>query len=322
MNIVVWIKSSQKEIFTSHYHKGASYLALLDALTRCGHRVFLAHDAESWRGNDMFSVGGEIEPIRADVIYNLGNIPGDDFPGDSSRARITNTPAFRTFCASKFAVHEYLREFFPKTILITSEKDFYGALEKLPRERVVFKPNTGTNGRGVKVLKKDEVALDDEMRAIIAEPGGALLQEFIDTSKGIVGICDSYHDLRLATVNNVIALAHVRIPEPGSLIANYAQGATIHELAAADIPKKVHPFYQKVHAKIVERFPNPMYTMDIGIGADGTPLLFEINGTTAFPWPEFASKDFFIEQLTEHLIALPTKKKAGSIIPGRQKQVD
>ena len=302
MNIVVWIKSSQKEIFTPHYHKGASYLALLDALAHHGHRVFLAYDAESWRGEDMFLVSGEREPIRADVIYNLGNIPGDDFPGDTSCARITNTPAFRTFCASKFAAYEYLRDFFPKTILITCEKDFYDALKKLSGKFIVFKPNTGTNGRGVKVLKKDEAALNDEMRAIITEPNSALLQEFVDTSCGIKGVCAAHHDLRLATVNNVIALTHVRTPELGNLIANYAQGATIHELATKDVSKKVLAFYKKVHTKITALFPNSMYTMDIGIGADGAPLLFEINGTTAFPWPEFESKDFFIENLAKHLI--------------------
>ncbi len=139
------------------------------------------------------------------------------------------------------------------------------------------------------------------MRAVIAEEGGALFQEFIDTKNGIAGICDSYHDLRLATVNGVIALTHVRIPEQGSLIANYAQGATIRELATADIPENVMSFYRDVSAKIAERFSDPMYTMDIGIGADGRPLLFEINGTTAFPWPEFESKDFFIENLADHL---------------------
>jgi glutathione synthase/RimK-type ligase-like ATP-grasp enzyme len=322
MNVVVWIKSSQKEIFTPQYHKGASYLALLDALAERGHRVFFAYDAESWRGDNQFSPVAEYrdkalhyfpdindELIRADVIYNLGNIPNDNFPGDNTetlntghaRAHIANTPAFRTFCASKFAVYEYLRDFFPKTIFIRSEEKFYDALEKLPGERMVFKPNTGTNGRGVRVLKKDEATLDEEMRSIIAESGGALLQEFIDTSRGIPGICASHHDLRLATVNNVIALTHVRTPELGSLIANYAQGATIHELAAKDIPEKVLTFYKKVHAKLADRFPNSMHTMDIGIGADGAPLLFEINGTTAFPWPEFEGKDFFIENLAEHL---------------------
>jgi glutathione synthase/RimK-type ligase-like ATP-grasp enzyme len=336
LNIIIWIKSSQKEIFTSAYHKGASYLALLNALARHGHRVFLAYDTASWHGDDQFSPATEyrdgalqvsqnkdahknngieidaIELIRADVIYNLGNIPGDDFPGNDMTspnathpcARITNTPAFRTFCASKFAAYEYLHAFFPKTILITREEDFYGALEKLSGDRFVFKPNTGTNGRGVKVLKKDEVVFDKEMRAIIAEPGGALLQEFVDTSRGIPSICAAHHDLRLATVNNVIALTHVRTPEPGNLIANYAQGATIHELTAADIPKKVLMFYKKVHAKIIEQFSNPMYTMDIGVGADGKPYLFEINGTTAFPWPEFEGKDFFIENLAEHLTKL------------------
>lgn len=304
-NIVIWIRSSQKETFSPHYHKGESYLALLDELARRGHRVSFAYDGGGWRGGDLFYNGDTRETVRADIVYNLGNIPGEDFPGAAaarqSHARITNTPAFRGFCASKFRVYGYLREFFPKTIRVTREAALLPSLKELPGDMAVFKPDTGTNGRGVRVLKKDEMTLDDEMRAIIAEPGGALLQEFVDTSRGIPGICDSYHDLRLAIVNNVIALTHVRIPEPGSLIGNYAQGATIRELAPEDIPKKVLAFHERVHAKITERFHDPMYTMDIGVGTDGTPLLFEINGTTAFPWPEFAGRDFFIKNLADHL---------------------
>ena len=144
--------------------------------------------------------------------------------------------------------------------------------------------------------------LNEETCAIIAEPGGAILQEFIDTKAGIPGVCDSYHDLRIAVMNGgAIALTHVRIPEPGSFIANYAQGATIRELSPADLPESVLALHRAVYETIAARFPDPMYTMDVGIGADGKPLLFEINGATAFPWPEFVGKNFFIKNLAEHL---------------------
>jgi glutathione synthase/RimK-type ligase-like ATP-grasp enzyme len=196
-------------------------------------------------------------------------------------------------------VYKLLREFSPKTIFVDNETDFFEALKNITTEKVVLKPNTGTGGRGVRIFDKNDPVLDEKMKSVIAE--GALLQEFIDTKHGIAGICDSYHDLRLAVVNDTIALVHVRAPEPGSLIANYQQGATIKELAREDLPEEVVAFHKKIHTKITEQFPKPMYTMDIGVGASGHPLLFEINGTTAFPWPEFQSKDFFIEQLATHL---------------------
>ncbi len=301
-NVVIWIKSSQKETFSSCYHKGASYLQLLERL-REKHRVFLAYDLESYRGDDVFSPVSEFRgegerAIRADAIYNLGNIPGEDFA--PVNARISNTPAFRKFFASKFAAYDLLEEFFPKTFFIAHPDDLPAALAKIRGELAVFKPNTGTNGTDVRIFKKSAATPDDGMTSAIMN-GGALLQEFVDTRRGIPGICDSYHDLRLATVNDVIALTHVRIPEPGSLVANYAQGATIRELSVNDIPENVLAFYEKVHERITGRFPKPMYTMDIGVDASGNPLLFEINGTTAFPWPEFESRDYFIENLAEHL---------------------
>jgi hypothetical protein len=306
-NIVIWMRSSQKETFTTAYHKGSSYRQLATRLAARNH-LFFAYDAESYRGDGIFFpvseyIGGEIMPpvrdkkIKADVIYNLGNIPGEDFAGGT--ARMSNTPVFRKFFASKFEVYKLLREFSPKTIFVDNETDFFEALKNITTEKVVLKPNTGTGGRGVKIFDKNDPILDGEMKSVIAE--GALLQEFIDTKNGGVGICDSYHDLRLAVANDTIALIHVRIPEPGSLIANYQQGATIKELAREDLPEKIVAFHAKVHAKVAERFPKSMYTMDIGIDASSRPLLFEINGTTAFPWPEFESKDFFIEQLATHL---------------------
>jgi len=311
-NIVIWLRSSQKETFTAAYHKGASYLQLADRLST-RNNLFFAYDAASYRGGDIFHpveeyANGKFVPLRddsekikADVIYNLGNIPDESFT--TSTARISNTPAFKKFFASKFEAYKLLPEFFPKTFFITSENDVFEALKNIGTERAVLKPNTGTGGRGVHIFPIANVEQElnaTTMKATIAE--GALLQEFVDTKNGIAGICPSYHDLRLAIVNDAIALTHVRIPEPGSLIANYQQGATIKELARADLPETIIALHKKIHATITERFPAPMYTMDVGLdSATGAPLLFEINGTTAFPWPEFAAKDFFIEQLAEHL---------------------
>ena len=310
-NIIIWIKSSQKETFSSLYHKGASYKDLVVRLAS-RNNVFFAYDASSYQGNDLFfpvseykngelivSGNGE-KKIKADVIYNLGNIPGDDFIVRD--AKITNTPVFKKFFASKFDAYTLLSAFFPKTIFIDNEAAFSEEIKNIVGEPIVFKPNTGTGGRDVRIFNRADAVLDEEMKKIILQ--GALLQEFIDTSRGIPGICDSYHDLRLATVNDTIALTHVRTPAPGSLIANYQQGATIRELAREDLPPVVISFHAKVHAIIARKFPHPMYTMDIGLNSQGQPQLFEINSTTAFPWPEFESKDFFIEQLAAHVESL------------------
>ena len=308
-NIVIWLRSSQKETFTTAYHKGASYLQFAKRLSE-RNNLFFAYGSASYRGGDVFfpaveyshgEFGADGAKVKADVIYNLGNIPDETF--DIANARISNTPAFKRFFASKFEVYKLLPEFFPKTIFIDRGADFLKALENISTDRAVLKPNTGTGGVGVRIFDVAAPALNEEIGEEIGKTvaNGALLQEFIDTKNGIAGICDSYHDLRLAVVNDTIALTHIRVPEPGSLIANYQQGATIKELSRNDLPKEVIALHAKVHSRIAGRFPNPMYAMDLGIDATGAPLLFEINGTTAFPWPEFESKDFFIEQLALHL---------------------
>src|SRR3989344_5782274 len=312
-NVVIWLKNSQKETFATSYHKSDSYNGLAQTIaTR--HNLFFAYDAESYRGGDVFEpvydyAGGAIMPIKkritANAIYNLGNIPDENFK--TFRAGVTNTPAFKTFCSSKWDAYQYLQEFSPQTIPVATEKEFVSAVERIKTDTVVFKPNTGTNGVGVRIFEKDNVLflghtrdlrLDEEMKVDIEK--GALLQQFMDTKNGITRICDSYHDLRIVTINEKIVLAHVRTPEPGSRIANFHQGATIREIAVDKIPKNIISFYKKVHKKITARFPKPMYSMDIGMGPDG-PRLFELNGHTAFPWPDFKCKNSFIENLAAHI---------------------
>lgn len=294
-NIIVWLKSSQKETFAPTYHKAASYGAFVRA-ARERHHLFFAYDGDAYQKDDVFLVQPDLRQIRADVVYNLGDIPKPGFK--LANAKITNTPEFREFCTSKIDTYRYLSEFSPLTFLISDEKECKAALEQISTERFAWKPNCGMNGIGVRILEKKFFTLDREMREVL--PAGVVIQEFVDTQSGIPSICDSYHDLRIVTINERKVLSHVRIPQSGSLISNYHQGASITELDPEALPRTILEFYERVHAKVRERFPHPMYSMDIGMTPDG-PKLFELNGHTAFPWPHFASLNTFIKNLVSHL---------------------
>ncbi len=189
-------------------------------------------------------------------------------------------------------------EFSPLTFFVSNENEYRAALQKIPTEQFAWKPNRGMNGIGVRILEKKFFTLDREMREAL--PEGVVIQEFIDTQKGIPGICNSYHDLRIVTINEEKVLSHVRIPSNGSLVSNYHQGADITEVQINSLPKSILDFYERVHAKVLERFPHPMYSMDIGMSPSG-PRLFELNGHTAFPWPHFKSLNTFVENLVLHL---------------------
>ncbi len=303
-NIVIWLKSSQREAFSPSYHKSTSYLQFAEELNE-RQNLFFAYDAGSYKGSDVFSPAyayraGEMvatgKEVTADIVYNLGSIPDEHFK--TKKAKITNTPEFKNFCLSKSATAGYLSEFSPETFFVSNEKDFWSALNAIKTNTVVFKPDKGTNGEGVKIFKKNEAALDEGMRTNLE--AGAVLQEYVDTSAGIPGIASAHHDARLVTINERIVLIHVRIPAVGSLVANYAQGATIRELSEELLPEAVLSFYRRVHARVKERFPNPMYSMDMGLSPRG-PQLFELNGHTAFPWPDFQCRNLFIQNLVAHL---------------------
>ncbi len=297
-NIVVWLKRSQKETFAPTYHKAASYQAFVRAAND-RHNLFFAHDGDAYRGGDVFSVQPNGELVRADVVYNLGNIPKPGFR--LARANITNTPEFREFCLSKIDTYRYLPEFSPLTFFASNENECKAALQKIAAEKCAWKPNCGMNGIGVRIFQKDAFTFDEEMKQAL--PDGVVIQEFVDTGNGIPGICGSHHDLRIVTINEKPALSHVRIPPKGSLIANYHQGADITELDPAALPKPILDFYERVRAKVRKRFPRPMYSMDIGMTSSG-PRLFELNGHTAFPWPHFRSLNTFVENLVLHLESL------------------
>ncbi|GEM_PF-1946373 len=304
-NIVMWLKSIDDHALSNfHNRKGVAYHKFFKEISERDNFRF-AYDIESYIGNGNFSnvaiyKEGEIvktnEEFKADVIYQFKKMANLDF--DRSNVVITNTPEFKDFCL-KINTYDYMPQFFPKTFLAKNLDEIKEALNKIKTEKVVLKPNKGSNGDDVYIWNINEVDFNSIPKDKL-EDQGFLVQEFIDTSLGIPNIAISYHDLRIITHGDKISLCHVRQPVPGTLISNSHRGASITEIDIDSIPPFILNFYSEVHTEIIKKYPKPLYSMDIGIGKNG-PKLIELNSHTAFPGENFKCMDRFINNLIDHL---------------------
>ena len=298
--VVLWLRRStaaRQEKFRDE--KWPVYRRFFDALI-ARHTVGIALDRAAFLGDNVFHCEsayhqGRFVPadvmMRADVVYDVSGIAE---PGIVAQVSMVNPSDFRSFCRSKWETYSVLHDFMPKTSRIVSAHHVASEAE-----RFVVKPEAGAKGRGVAVLSRQEYATHagrwgEQM----------LLQEFVDTSAGIPGVCSGVHDLRLVTADDTLAFAHVRLPPPGSFIANEARGGTVCEVPLERLPSAVLDLYHAVHAEVRRRFPHTLYTMDMGVGRDG-PRIFELNGSVAFPWPGFKNTDRFVTLLIRHLENTP-----------------
>ena len=293
----MWVNTSEAGVFTGA--QSAAYRTFFKRISG-RHNFYFAYNLSAYQGGGGFrvaarAVGSDILPVdavvAADVIYHHKIIAPLEF--DPGPARIVNTPEFKYFCNSKIATTQYLTKYFPKTILATTPQEIRQAFEKIETSLVAVKPNFGSNGRGVIIAEKETID-PTKIR------GEHIVQEFIDTSNGIPGICETYHDLRITTLNDTPVLCRVRTPMEGSLVSNANKGAPVFEVELNELPKAILDFYKEVHGEVKLKYPKPMYSMDMGMTPAG-PYLIELNSHTAFPKEHYACKDVFIDNLIAHL---------------------
>jgi glutathione synthase/RimK-type ligase-like ATP-grasp enzyme len=80
-------------------------------------------------------------------------------------------------------------------------------------------------------------------------------------------------------------------------LANAAQGGNLTEVDFEIVPESIKNVVTKVSTIFSERFDNPLYSLDFGVGKDGRPYIFEINDQMGFPKWEMDKRDNFLEGL-------------------------
>ncbi len=269
------------------FDKAMYYESYRDFTRFCAERgvdLVIVRGASTYLGDMRFShgwrfVGNELieipEPLTADLIYNkeldheLVTNPGDV---------VVNDPVFDKIARDKWLTYQAFSELMPLTQQIDAT-NWREVLEKIPTDTVVLKPRLGTEGVGIIVKRKDALDLPS---LSLNEP--YIAQEFIDSSAGIPGLCESRHDLRIILFGGRPRLAFLRMPKAGGVLSNLAQGGSAKVVELADVPPEVLDATQTIDAHY-RQYPSRIYTADFMLANDRSYLI-ETNTRPGFPHPK------------------------------------
>ena len=288
------------------------YLRLLDLMQEEGWEPFVL-TRKTYKGDGIFEgtwkyQKGNFErvesPTKIDLVYDRS--AGVKFPlnGDGSIVWV-NRLDFKILCWDKDMAFQEIGQYMPQTFLLTSEDEIPGVLPKIKTDWVVLKPFNGLKGIGLFIGPKEK-ALDFKFegkykRSLAGFAGKKYIaQDFVDTSKGIAGITQGLHDLRLAIVNGKIVWSHVRVPQEGSFKSNAAAGGILTEVDLNLIPMDIKKIATTISKKFYKDYDNPIYSLDFGVNIDGTPYIFEINDQIGFPTREMKNRDNFLKALIKN----------------------
>lgn len=230
--------------------------------------------------NVLFFTGEQFEFQEKKVLFDaiFDRSIRKDFPTSDIDHKTLNSLAFKKLANNKDLTYELLKEYMPKTFLVSSKKDFETALLSFrPQEIAVFKPVDGFGGKGVIITEAKNIT-----SALLVPDKKFIFQKFVDTSKGVPDIISGHHDLRIIIINGTPILLQAREPKKGELRANISQGGRCFEFSYEDAPIALRSIVEKVHPLIDTAFSSPFYSIDFGIDRDGTPYIFEINDQIGF----------------------------------------
>ncbi len=158
----------------------------------------------------------------------------------------------------------------PKTVKISTYQELKQSFDVLKSSRIVIKPLKGSGGKGVQIIS------NKDLHKLQRKEINFVAQKFIDSSKGIPGLCKGYHDLRLVFLNNKLAYSYIRVPARGKLLANLAQGGKMFLVTKNQIPRNVIKMAKEIVA-IISHYNASYYTLDFLLDKEGRPYLLEMN---------------------------------------------
>jgi glutathione synthase/RimK-type ligase-like ATP-grasp enzyme len=234
-------------------------------------------------------------PVKIDLVFDRS--AGVKFPPLNDNSLVwVNEANFKVLAWDKWAAYGVIGEYMPQTFLLENESEIQQVMPKIKSDWVVLKPFNGLKGIGIFIGPKED-AMDFKFHEKYKK---YVAQEFIDTSDGIAGVIPGKHDLRIVVINGKVVWCHVRSPIGASFLANAAQGGNLTEIDYARVPESVKEITEKVLKLFLEKFDNPIYSLDFGIGKDLSPRIFEINDQMGFPKWDMKNRDEFLFSLIEN----------------------
>ncbi|MBU0998160.1 ATP-grasp domain-containing protein [Patescibacteria group bacterium] len=278
------------------------YLRFLDLCQKENWDVFIL-TRKTYIGNGIFDgvwkfnkgkFNIQREKVKIDLVYDRTGGIVFPFQADNS-FKVVNIRDFKILCWDKWKTYKQIGDYMPKTFWVGEFEKLKKVLPRIKTDWVVLKPINGLKGLGIYVGPKN--------KAVNFKPSTSkkyIAQEFINTSKGIPGICSDFHDLRVVVVNNKVVWSHVRIPPEGSFKANAARGGILTEVDYKKVPSCIKDIVEIISEKFYEKYDNPIFSIDFGIVGGKKAFVFEINDTIGFPLWEMKNRDLFLTELVNN----------------------
>lgn len=275
-----------------------AYARFADIASRKGMKTYVVRGLRHYLGENSFDAGwvfedGDWKPIAEEFSVDLIVDKGSDLP-EGQPLRMINSEEMRARCMKQRTAELFPRHC-PRTVRINDQWEWDKAIKTMSTDRIVLKPLDGYGGQGISIVGKEK-ALD------VLPTFPFLLQEFIDTSKGIPGLCDGLHDLRLTFVGDSLIDCYLRQPASGKLLSNVMQGGSIRQIELQDIPQAARALAFVVDQAMSD-IPDRMYSVDMGLHDGREWKIFELNAPPGMPTPdEDKHLESHLKFLADHLL--------------------
>lgn len=165
-----------------------------------------------------------VENIKPNLIYDLASFSFESYLLKQKIARhylFVNDLDFTFFMVDKLNQYLIFRTLMKRTYKAANYQEADTVAKRLRSNWIVAKGFVGFGGENINIIHKDDW---EKKRKDLKYP--CLMQEFINSSRGIPEIVRGTHDLRFVLIGSKTIYASVRTPEEGKLLANVALGGT------------------------------------------------------------------------------------------------
>lgn len=189
----------------------------------------------------------------------------------AQQCQVLNHPFFRSTLGNKAAQYLFLREFIPRSYLVSNSKELKGACSQIRSRKIVVKPLFGSGGSGIVIDTPIEI-----FKTEIKYP--VLVQEFKENTKGVPGFSkkSGLADLRLIFSNRRLIYALSRRAKPTSLFTNIHRGAKAQKISLDLVPLSTLAIADDISRRLL-LFPYSFYTLDFIFDDQEKPWLMELN---------------------------------------------
>lgn len=287
------MKRNFEELFEIGGKRGIKYFR--SSISRYKNGVF----KEAWVFiNKKWKIEKNIKP---DIVFDRSPYLASEIKTKedmASRFAFANDLLFYQLGASKFLTYLVLKEFMPETRIAYSYEQIKNNLKFIKSKKVVIKPDIGASGKGVEVLNKKDLVKNKTK----IEKFPVVVQEFIDSSKGVKGLIKGIHDFRIMFFNQSPFLSYIRQPKSG-FVANFSRGGTKVSIPLDKIPKKLFNNLNRITKKLAY-FNNMFYSIDFFFDKDQKYHIIEINPSPSIRIVENNYRKYYYKKLSEYFLEL------------------